>query len=416
MKKSLKLLTCGVICMSTFAWKVNAEEVNITDVASLESCVAKTGNICKLDNDISLSSTINIKDGVEVTIDLNNHNIDSTTDTVDPLFYINDGSLVVTGEGTVTAPKDAFSLLGNTVPGEDDIKAELEIDADVEVVSNTSNCVYLKGKGAKVDVYGNLLSKGTYATIQGNGSVSDTNDNGNTVINIYDGASVINENSLAIYHPQSGQLTVNGGTIEGTTGIEMRAGELVVKGGTITGTYVPTDAEANDNGSTTEGAGIAISQHTTLQDLTVTVTGGTIQGYTALYESNPQENTDEAISKVSIEISGGNFEAINNGTNAVYSENVTNFITGGEFSTNVTKLSDGTTTNYVSSELNVKEENGVFVVEKENIEETKSEETTLTTTNNNPKTSDGIMKYFIISIISALGLMISSICVTKKQN
>lgn len=380
MKKGLKLLTCGVICMSSFAWKVNAEEVNVADLVSLKTCIAKTGNVCKLDNDIEVTETLNITDGVEVTVDLNGHNIANSEANVDPLFYINNGSLDVTGTGTITAPKDTFSLLGNTVVGGAATTAKLKIDSEVEVVSDTSNCIYLKGKGAQADVYGNLLSKSTkYATIQGNGSVSETVDNGNTVINIYEGASVINYNNFAIYHPQSGTLTVNGGIIQGMTGIEMRSGNLIVNGGRIVGEYVPTDVEANGNGSTTNGAGIAVAQHTTENPINVTISGGTIEGYTALYESNPEENAEASIKEVNIKITGGTFNAINGGTNAVYSENLTNFITNGNFNTDVTK--------YLSSvtELN-KTENGyeaetVYEVtkgENQEVTATKSNEVTFT--------------------------------------
>ncbi|MBQ8681529.1 MAG: hypothetical protein IJ509_01275 [Bacilli bacterium] len=328
MKKGLKLLTCGVICMSTFAWKVNAEEVSSYD--KLVSCVAKSGNTCTLANDIEFSETLNITNGVDVTIDLNGNDITGAT-AVDPLFYINNGSLDVTGKGTITAAKDVFSLLGNNVTGGAAIKAELKIGSDVDVTSNTANCIFIKGKGAKADVYGNLTSKGSYAAIQGNGTVDTKTDNGNTTINIYDGASVINENDHAIYHPQTGTLTVNGGTITGATGIEMRAGNLVVKGGTITATAKEFSVEANGNGTTTVGAGIAIAQHTTAKDINVSVSAGTVKGIYALNESDPNKVLGETNNNT-ISITGGTFEG------AIDSENETGFITNGNFNTDVTKF------------------------------------------------------------------------------
>ena len=123
------------------------------------------------------------------------------------------------------------------------------------------------------------------------------------------------------------------GTVTGGhTGIELRAGKLNVTGGTITGNGIPTNVESNGNGATTVGAGIAVAQHTTKLPTELTVTGGVINGYTALYQSNPEKNDDAAVAKVSLSVSGGVFNTINGGTSTVFSENFTGFITGGKFS------------------------------------------------------------------------------------
>ena len=78
-----------------------------------------------------------------------------------------------------------------------------------------------------------------------------------------------------------------------------------------------------------------MAQHGTKLPTELTVTGGVINGYTALYQSNPEKNDDAAVAKVKLAVSGGTFNAINGGSNAVYSENCTGFITGGTFSTTV---------------------------------------------------------------------------------
>ena len=167
--------------------------------------------------------------------------------------------------------------------------------------------------------------------ISGNGS-----DRNGTNITI-NGGDITSTGAQAIYHPQYGTLTVNGGNITGTTGIEMRSGVLhVLEDATIVGTAVPTDVDANGNGSTTVGAGVAIAQHTTKLPINVTITGGTIQGYTGLYESNPQSNPEDAIEKIKISIAGGNFSAINGGINAVFSQDCKGFISGGYFTSDPT--------------------------------------------------------------------------------
>ena len=126
--------------------------------------------------------------------------------------------------------------------------------------------------------------------------------------------------------------TVNGGSVSGSeTGIEIRAGKLTVNGATVNGNGIPTSVTPNGNGSTSVGAGIAVAQHTTKLPIDVTISGGTISGYTAFYESNPQNNAAEDLAKINIAVKGGEFKAINGGTNAVYSQNKTGFISGGYF-------------------------------------------------------------------------------------
>ncbi|MFT0898549.1 hypothetical protein [Candidatus Methanoprimaticola sp. MG2] len=138
--------------------------------------------------------------------------------------------------------------------------------------------------------------------------------------------------ALGVYHPQMGIMTVSGSgtTIEGVdSGIEIRAGYLTIDDGTISSTSSPTETRPDGSGTTTEGAGLAISQHTTKLNLSVTVNNGKLVGYSALYQSNPMNNDQASIDKVSISITDGLFKTDNGGTHPIYSENLSGFITGG---------------------------------------------------------------------------------------
>lgn len=336
--KNLKYLFLALIlCMPIF---VNAANLDVDTVADLDACLAIDGNTCTLESDITFSATdkaILLSDNQNVVIDLNSHNI--TGDAAQSeLFEISNATLEIKGSGTITAENDAFYLQGNEVVGGAAIPANLTIGKDVKVISKTSNCVYLRGKGAKLDVYGKLESRGDFSVIQGNGTKNDTKDAGNTVITIYDGAEVINtygyvdSNTLvnpAIYHPQSGTLTVKGGKIEGVSGIEMRSGTLVVEGGTIIATAPETTSKNNGNGPALMGVGIGVAQHTTIQEVSITINNGTVKGATAVYEATPENPHDENI--VELQINGGEFVATKDGGDAVFSENKENFITDGKF-------------------------------------------------------------------------------------
>lgn len=162
--------------------------------------------------------------------------------------------------------------------------------------------------------------------ISGNGSNGEAYPYSGTSISITGNSKLESELAAAIYHPQYGELTIDGSEITGKTGIEMRAGNLTVKGGTITATGDPFESDSNGNGSTTDGAAIAIVQHTTKQKIDVQLAGGSYKGVRAVYQANLQKNDDEAIKKIGLSITGGTYNG------EVYSENLENFIEGGAFS------------------------------------------------------------------------------------
>ena len=199
-----------------------------------------------------------------------------------------------------------------------------------------ASAVAIQGKGATLDVHGTLHGTYLHAAIQGNGTVNATTNNGGTTATVYEGAVV--ESGTGIFWPQSGTLTIKGGTVKGAyTGIEMRAGTLTMSGGEVVGNGPELVVNASDNGSTTDGAGIAVAQHTTKLPVKVTVTGGKVSGYAALYESNPQKNDADSIKQVKLYLNGGTFTAINGGTEAVYSEDCTKFVNNGTFSSDVSR-------------------------------------------------------------------------------
>ena len=183
------------------------------------------------------------------------------------------------------------------------------------------------GHSSSLTVNGGTLAAQYYA-IAGNGS----SDLGETTITI-NGGKLISEDGASIYHPQRGVLTVNNGTLEAPdSAIELRSGTLVIDGGTFTATESPTDTDPNGSGTTTKGAAIAIAQHTTKFPINVVINGGTFNGFHALYQKNVQNNPQEAVDKISIEVNGGDFSTLGEGTVPVFSENFSGFINAGTFS------------------------------------------------------------------------------------
>lgn len=285
------------------------------------------------EQDLTILTTVNVNK--DTVIDISGVNITGAQG-VKNLFIVKGANFTIKGNGSISTTEDmAIRVIGNNNQSDYKTKAinsTLKIEKNVKITA-PSHCVFIYGNGAKADIYGDLTTtKYDKAAVQGSGNVWD----GNTIINIYEGAKIEHtDNDVAIYHPQTGKLNIYGGTIKGITGVEMRAGELLVEGGTIIGNGKPTTVQPNGSGSTSTGCGIAVSQHTTQTTTKVVVNGGTIQGYSAIYETNPQKNNIEAIKKVSIEVNGGKFESINGGNIVVYSENKTKFVKKGIFNKDI---------------------------------------------------------------------------------
>ena len=124
-----------------------------------------------------------------------------------------------------------------------------------ENVTLTGNTVLLEGaEGSHLSVGGTIDTTGTMNTpIMGNG----TEGSGNTSIEIYETA-VIKSDVAAIYHPQSGELKIIGGTITGSDGIYIKSGNLTIIDGTITANGPSAEYKHNPNGYITNGNAITI--------------------------------------------------------------------------------------------------------------------------------------------------------------
>ena len=233
-----------------------------------------------------------------VTLDMNGHSIYSSAQKV---FWLNEGSLTVdNGLIDVKGASGGSGFAFGIEPLSQDKVATLKLGSGLAVISHTYAPVFLVPQSktdnnvlnAVLVTKADITSKCNYAAIQGNGTKHGTS------ITINGGK--ISGELTAIYHPQYGEMTVNGGEIEGATAIEMRAGKLVVNSGTMIGNGDPFESDPNGNGATTLGAAVAAVQHTTKLDLSVEINGGTLQGVRAFYQANLQNNGKEALEKISI--------------------------------------------------------------------------------------------------------------------
>ena len=148
-----------------------------------------------------------------------------------------------------------------------------------------------------------LVVKGTVtaksAAVSGNGDYSGTD------ILIDDGAKLTSNDSVAVYHPQKGTLTIKAATITGKGGVEAKSGDSTVSvaGAMITATVAPSHGE-NNNGNSTEGYAVAVVENSNYQGApTFTIKDGRFDGAVAVLKDNEVSANKQG----TISITGGTF-------------------------------------------------------------------------------------------------------------
>ena len=180
--------------------------------------------------------------------------------------------------------------------------------------------VYLFGEGAKVTVNnGAVIDTSGYYGISGNGTKTDSQNNGGTVIDINGGT--ITQTGVgggAIYHPQDGTLDISGNAvITGDSGIQMCSGEGVIAnitGGTITATGEDQRESKTGDGFIPDGAAVSVVNRNYPGGIPkMTISGGSfvsknseaVMAYT--WKDNAASDWAEANKYLSI--TGGTFSA-----------------------------------------------------------------------------------------------------------
>lgn len=260
-------------------------------------------------------------------------------------------AVVITGQGTALTMEDATLTVQVPTSGDgygmrvlDGAELTLNEGATVNSAPVDGNTGYIYG----INVYGNghgaafdeatasKLTVNEGATVEAYAFAVSGNGDGkkdNTLITI-NGGKLVSKAGPAIYHPQYGKLTINGGTLDGCSGVEIRAGELTVNGGTIKGDTTETIVYRKDQiggSNSVDGGGIIVAQHSTKLPVKVTVNGGTIEANTAFIQHNVMGNDQASIDKIEMSITGGEFVGALRSDN-FKDENGKGFISGGSFS------------------------------------------------------------------------------------
>lgn len=348
MKKRFKLLFLVAVLTLFVPNVMAAEKTASTDAELMDAFnTAVTGDTIKLTDNIEhTGGKILVGDGKDITLDLNGYNI-VTKAKNDRSITVYNGILTIKGKGTIKhETHNALNVWGSDKQTSK-IYSKLNVEKDVTLEGNTGLAIFRGNNdegayGTEVNFAGKINAKSFGITT--NGLIIHANG---PVVNIKNGASITttDADSVAVYEAGNGIYNIEAGTtITGATAAEVRAGILNVKGGNLTGTAKKLTSQPNNDGATTVGAGIAVVQHTTKLPISVNILGGTIKGAEALYVNNTQGNSAADWAKV---------KAV---------------VTGGSFSTDVTK--------YVANKYVANLVNGLYVVEENKVIETNDKKVT----------------------------------------
>lgn len=290
-------LTLCLMATATLAW---AEAVEVTNADQLASLLTGSDQELKLTADITLSQTLVIKS--DVIIDLNGHTITSEgcrafqVTKGEVLFKSDnpDNPAYIIANGRVPVDNSVIRV-GEGGPGgytRDKTFVNLTIGENVTISTTVETCYGVTVFGNKTEetliVNGNVNTVGR-AAIAGNGLP----EYAGTTITVGENAEIKTSSNVAIYHPQSGTLTVNG-KVTGAGGIEIKAGKLEV---TATAKVTATGALshiANNNDPSTCGYAIAIVEN---EKYTAGVSevkiskDATIEGQIAVVKDSENANT-----------------------------------------------------------------------------------------------------------------------------
>lgn len=348
MKKRFKLLFLVAVLTLFVPNVMAAEKTASTDAELMDAFnTAVTGDTIKLTDNIEhTGGKILVGDGKDITLDLNGYNI-VTKAKNDRSITVYNGILTIKGKGTIKhETHNALNVWGSDKQTSK-IYSKLNVEKDVTLEGNTGLAIFRGNNdegayGTEVNFAGKINAKSFGITT--NGLIIHANG---PVVNIKNGASITttDADSVAVYEAGNGIYNIEAGTtITGATAAEVRAGILNVKGGNLTGTAKKLTSQPNNDGATTVGAGIAVVQHTTKLPISVNILGGTIKGAEALYVNNTQGNSAADWAKV---------KAV---------------VTGGSFSTDVTK--------YVANKYVANLVNGLYAVEENKVIETNDKKVT----------------------------------------
>ncbi len=324
MKNKILIITVLLVAVLALFGMANTVKAAKTDTDLTQAISdAQDGGIITLiqGETYTLSNTVTIDKNL--TIELNGATITSASqvtlkvDSDKTVKFTGDGTVQNTGgciaiyvkgeailEGGTYKTTNASGSYGVIQVGPADINepgGKLTVKDGVTI--NGEYGIALFGDGSEVIIDGGTITAGNGFAIAGNGSQAK-----NTNITINDG-TIESTNTAAIYQPNSGTLTINDGSITGTSaGIAVRSGDVIVNGGEITATTSGHGTIGSNSTDLPFGSAIIVDNQTEEYEDTgkVSIKGGELTSADSVDSVKSYTGSGEANSE-DFEISGGEF-------------------------------------------------------------------------------------------------------------
>ena len=331
---SVFVLSFLIFCFTAYAsgQSENTASLSKRSVSSAEKSEAgfraalADGGTVTLSEDITITGEP-VLINCNVTIDLNGKTItDKLPETVTEGRDIKLYAINITTPGKLVIKDSSKEKTGifRTWKGIQ-VTGALDKDSDKESLVSTPACFELEsGTIEATNTCVGVFGKGGAFTMNGGKLVTHIDDrspvaggiskkNNGTEININSGEITAHgKNSVAIYHPHKGRLSVTGGIISGYDGIHFQSGELVITGGEIH-SYGEKPANLNrDNTYTKTGAALSFVSNSSTSEMSLDISGNAVlkaDKSCALFED------DRTFKTTLFKISGGSFTGFEkNGT------------------------------------------------------------------------------------------------------
>lgn len=303
-----------------------------TYYAALQTAIdeAVNGDTVVMLKSVTTNQSVNVAQGKKIELDLNGTTYTFTTKDETAIK-------VAGGELTLKNSKSEGKLVTSTT-------------------GNNTHAMYIGSEGGKIVIDQTALVEGRVAVFGGELEVAGTIDtaalaipgimgNGNchdTKITVT-GTVTAGDKKIAIYHPQRGELTIDGGTVEGYAGIGIKSGTLnIINGATVKG--LANDADLNDshsngNGITNDGSAIVIDTHTSYDgNMVINIVDSKVESaYSYAIREIKNVNADKT-NVVKLVVSGDSAEVYGAEVGCIALKDTSvGAITGGTFSENVTE-------------------------------------------------------------------------------
>lgn len=263
--------------------------------------VGASGGTYTLPCDVDIQGhSIMIKEGKNVTLDLNGHTITADNSTSGNIRVLGTFTLKDTkGTGKIVAAQDYTSTYSTGIIRIEGSDAQMTMESGLISVVRTDKGQFgvMVSNGGHFTMTGGKIEAGWYA-VSGNG-----NDKTNMSNIMIQGGELISTSDYAIYLPHLGNTTISGGTVNGA------AGAVSIQRGTLN---ISNDANimslgTGDTGEWGDGTGnqpnCALMVAAEYGDCTINITGGNFsaEGNAILLGTGSTSNN------VKINVSGGTF-------------------------------------------------------------------------------------------------------------